>query len=63
MGLGGYVLITNRSTAKDTFLVLVVEVLLDELVVNYTTKRDLRSRYHQVRMHEEDVLKIAFKTH
>ena len=36
MGLGGYVLITNRSTAKDTFLVLVVEVLLDELVVNYT---------------------------
>jgi hypothetical protein len=49
---------------RDKFPILVVEELLDELkdVVSFT-KLNLRSGYHQVRMHLADVAKMVFWTH
>jgi hypothetical protein len=54
----------NITTVKDNLPILVVEELLDEMRgAEFFTKLDLRSGYHQVRMHDADMEKTAFHMH
>jgi len=54
----------NDLTIKNRFPMPIMEEILEELSGSkYFTKLDMKSGYHQVRMHPDDEFKMDFKTH
>jgi hypothetical protein len=54
----------NKNTIKNRYPILRIDEILDELHEDvYFTKIELRSRYHQIKMREQDISKTAFRCH
>ncbi|GJZ40266.1 putative reverse transcriptase domain-containing protein [Tanacetum coccineum] len=53
----------NKLTIKNPYPLLRIDNLFDQLQgARYFSKIDLRSGYHQLRVHEDDIPKTAFQT-
>ena len=53
----------NKVTIKNKYLLPKIDDLFDQLQrAGVFSKIDLRSRYHQLKIRESDVSKMAFKT-
>ncbi|GJT63625.1 putative reverse transcriptase domain-containing protein [Tanacetum coccineum] len=54
----------NKLTVKNRYPLLRIDDLFDQLQGSYFfSKIDLRSGYHQLRVHEDDISKTMFRTH
>ncbi|GJY48897.1 putative reverse transcriptase domain-containing protein [Tanacetum coccineum] len=54
----------NKLTVKNLYPLPIIDDLFDQLQGSqFFSKIDLRSRYHQLRVHEDDIPKTTFRTH